>query len=199
MSQADLKSLSTEALDALFESVLDGTVSAVRRGSTILAELAQRGERRPHMREGAFRWFKEITAGSLSARAAFILGGLESKTRPLVGLPHPAQDSIAAGAPLATVEYGDKGEIVEVEKPLLQMNKQDVTLVFGNGKVRSVAEQTKILRDVPFQAKPVKTGRFFVDLARKTIEIGKTKIEAEELAEPLRALGWKLVRISPKP
>ena len=194
MTNEDLKKLGNDELRALLTHIVTDTAEGVRQGCRIILELELRGVRHGFAKEGAFRWFREIATEKLHPTAALLIYD-RATIRALQNLPLDQQAAIAMGEPIPVVEYAPGGKTATVEKKVFQIDTIAIDRVIGPAGVRSVAEQTKMLRDqsAPKPSTEILTSRVRAENGR--LVVGRTLVEPNELIEPLLALGFKLVRI----
>lgn len=189
----------TAELYAALAATVDQTSTAIVAASEILLELRKRGENHPLMREGVFVWFEHIAAGQLSPKAALAFAGVNSVIRKLVGLDTALQDRIADGEEIPVAELDSTGKIVRSQKPILRMDQAQLDRAFDASKLRPLPAQEKMLRSEQARdaasPKTAKKERITADQESGVLRVANTKIAPEELREPLRALGFRLIRV----
>lgn len=189
----------TIALHDLLATVVDGTVKGIKRASEILVELKKRGEHSAYARGAVLSQYENIASGKLTALAAMTFANTPSIVERLIGLPAKVQDGIACGDPIPVADTDAFGSVVKTEKVVTRMTSRDLDLAFDGGKLRDVKEQERILRKDVSAVKPRQPNeRILVDPSKSKLVFGNMKVGPEELREPLRKLGFRLVRIKPE-
>ncbi|MGX7874473.1 hypothetical protein ACVDG5_018435 [Mesorhizobium sp. ORM6] len=190
---------SVESLYALLNDVVLDIASNLQKACEILYELKARGEHHLLMREGLLRRFEDIASGKLSARAAITFSGVNVILDRITGLPLEEQERLAETGSVAVAELDAKGQVTETQKPILTMAKTDLERVFGVGEIRSVEKQEQLIRQQASTkaATPAytPTPRIRVDWKTKKLVLSVQRITVEELREPLRQLGFSIVRL----
>lgn len=189
--------MSVDKLLVLLTNKVNHSVTAIQDAAEILYELHTRGESHPFMREGIFKFYKEIARLELSPKAVMVFAGIPSILNQIKGLPLEQQDAIAMGETVSVVEIDAKGGLTVVEKPVLRLNQKQLERVIQNGCIVPVSEQEKKARAEAAKV-PIKTNavsRIKVDKKSKLLIFGAMKFSPEDLRDSLRELGFKLTRI----
>lgn len=203
-TQDEARGMATDTLVALFDATLDTTALGVVKTSIILAELDARNALTEQMRtftkSGPFKHFREVASGRLAPRLALACSD-PSLVQGLLRVPMAAQENIADGQ-LVPVAEQVKGEIRETEKSIWRLDCAEIARVFGEKGIRTAREQAHILRAEASGSVVMarsSDGRIGVDSSSETLRFGAMKVKVADLAEPLRMLGFRLVRISKGP
>jgi hypothetical protein len=194
MQRAMYQALSIKELYSRLASCIRAGENVLIEGSRLLAELHRRGEYHPLMRDGLFRWFKEIDEEILDASAVVKFAGQNDILKKLIRTPLSQQIKIAETGKIMVAEQDKAGNIIEAEKPILTIPTKQLDRVFGDKGIRTVAQQTKLLKAAP-PPKPATIELVRADAANGVLVIaGRHNIEPNALIEPLRRLGFKLVK-----
>lgn len=195
MTDTKFYNLTNTALYKRLAACLKNAESNIIEASGILTELKRRGENHPLMRNGMLKWFEHIEAGTLNPQLVIDFLGEDQIISRMIGVPMTKQKEIASTGTVRFVEER-KGEIVEVDKQLIRMNLEQLNQVFDNGRIRTVAQQTKIVKSMPRKTVTQKSQEKLVgaDVMNGVLVIGRHNIEPSLLIEPLRQLGYKLIK-----
>ena len=200
MTNDDLKHLSLDALFEQFAITNQGTAAGIKRACAVLLEIHHRGEHHTYMRSELYKHYKAICDGRLSAEAALGLAGHDAAIEAIMGLPHSVQNRLVMKEKIVPLVTFSGGKFHESTTTLMSVSEKDLPVVFGDGGMRSHAAQREILRDrdkahAADQAPPPRIGRVEVDVARRELILGRMKLRPDELIEPLRLLGFKMVAL----
>lgn len=115
--------------------------------AAVWRELEKRGEDLSALRHGLGAHLSEIAAGRLDAEIVVQFARAPSILRTLAQLPVRKQRQLARGEPLKIVEATPYGSEPAVRAaPAYHLKASEIRLAIGNGKIRSIEEQTEILR-----------------------------------------------------
>ena len=196
MTQSGYREMSLQELYTRLASHVQAGETALIEGSKILAELKRRGETHEFMRRGLFKWFEQIDAGTLDASAVIKFAGDDQIISRLVRLPISQQAMIAKTGNVIVAEQAKTGEIIETEKSIIRMDLKQLDRVFGDKGIRTIAQQTKLLKAASAPTpKPAAPELVRADARDGVLVIaGRHHIEPNALIEPLRRLGYKIVK-----
>lgn len=201
MKPTRFHNLTTPALVQELETLTNVTAASIKSAATILQELKTRGETHPLMREGAFRFYQEIAANKLSAKAVLAFAGVNSILRNLIGLPMEKQDAFAKGAKLTIATHDTTGKIKSVEKPLIQLSVRQLDLAFdGAGGVRAFNEQAQIISartaNRPSSRRSILPVAIRADQKTGELVCGQLRFTPHQLTAAMQKLGFKIVRVA---
>lgn len=195
-----MKNLTEMTIAELYAALKKSTAATVAEfaiGAAILHELWGRGEVHPLMRQGPYRWHKEISAKRLSPMLALTIGGGHTAlVRKMFDLPLDKQDAFANGDKIIVAVHDSGGKIIAGEQTITELDGWMYEIVFNDGMVRTFEQQKRILSkrapDVRRSSKPVDIR---ADVQAGEIVCGQMRFKPSELAGPLKQLGFKVERI----
>lgn len=194
---ASLQHLSTDELKRELANQLSLTASALSKASLLWSELTRRGVDLSDLRSGLAIYLPRISRGELAAEAVVAFAGQRLLLQYIAGMPLDEQRRYAEGEKIQIAEHGDDGQITVIERRMTDMTGRQVMLAVADGKIRPVHAQTKSLARQMLA--PTKKRRQNGSTARISardgmIQIGRVRLEPQDLAASLRALGFELVR-----
>lgn len=187
----NLHNTSTSDIRSELDQIISDTSEWMQRASELLIELRNRGEKHPLMSSNTLRHFKLIGGGKLDPAAALAVGGNRNLVRALARMPRGEQYGYATDKTIQVVERLPDGSDVTEFRQITHLSQSALDRVFGEKGLRSLSEQRKLLGSPPNRKR---VGEMIVDLDQKVIIIGRRKISAKNLKEPLKALGYALKR-----
>lgn len=201
LSRDDLSGLSSAELKAELAKALSVTAHGLARAATLWSELHRRGESLPELRSGLATWLPRIARGDLAPEAVVAFAGQRMLLQRMMGMPLDEQRKFAAGEEITVAAINDRGEIVGEDKPLARLNSREILLAIGDaGSIRPLHEQTKTLgRSITKTRRRTHSGNstatIRADRQSGLLQIGRSRVEPTDLANALRALGWRMERI----
>lgn len=197
MENSEYSNLTVAQINQRLQQALSTTAEAIETVCQLLYELASRGENHQLMRDGVFRWYREISTGQLSPQAVFAFAGVSTILSRLIGFPITKQERIALGEPIPVVEMNaTRTNVLRVEKPIIQLSTAALDIAFeAPGKLRSVTAQEKIVRNVSPPSRREPTPIFIAHPDTGEITCGGMRFKPALLEKPLAKLGLKIVAI----
>lgn len=193
MTKADrLHNTSTADIRAELDQIVSDTAEWMQRAAVLLVELRRRKERHPLMSSNTLRHFVLIADGKLDAAAALAVGGNRNLVRALSAIPLDQQFDYATRRTVEVVERTPDGRDVIEHRHITHLSNPTLDRVFSDGRILSVEEQRQALGAKPNRER---VGCVLVDHDESALVISKKHIKPLELVAPLKALGFKLVRI----
>lgn len=188
ISQTDPSSLSTEEITSEIYGFIELAEEVVARLSILLKELYRRRQPHPFFQHTVLRFWQSIADESLHPKAAIILANRDM-IKAVMPLPRRQQVEIAHGAPIPVAVLTDTGEIRSDDIPIHWMDPATLRRAFGPVGLVSVDVQAEMIRA---QGRIERHGMITVLRDETMLKIGNQKIRPEDLATPLRALGYRL-------
>lgn len=150
----------TAALRRELARAIRATAESLSYLAAVWRELEERGEDLSDLRYGLGLYLGEIAAGRLDPELVVQFARAPTILRLLGGLPIPRQRRIAAGEVIKVADGidSDTGSPVIVALPASQLSTSQVRLAVGAGKLRSVAEQQRILEATGAATAPQEAG-----------------------------------------
>lgn len=197
ISQTDPANLSTEEIHKEIASFATLAAEVVDRWAVLLKELSKRRAPHPMFRHPVMQFWESIAEHKLSPRAAVLLADRKRGTmiRAVLPLPIVEQEAIAEGREIPVAVRTEAGEIKADHLPIHRMDPATMNRAFGPEGIRSVYEQTEIIRAV---GRIERHGAITVLRDEVMLKIGNQKVKPEDLRGPLLALGYRL-DVTPKP
>lgn len=163
------------------------TADTLYRLGMVWAELDRRGEDLSDLRHGLARTLPLIAAGRLAAEAVVSFAGRPALLRALEGVPLDRQRSLAAGEPVAVLDWTDKTSVQEM--PLASLPSAAIRLVFGEGEVRSPDQQRMAMRPRKRKNRDDTERHYQPHYDRKagTLTIGRMTVTLDSLLRELSA------------
>lgn len=195
-----LNTLSTEQLLSKLEASIRKGVQALAEGCEVLGELEARGEVIPLMTSGLYKWYKQINNGSLLPELVIKFAGADHILSRLVGASKTDQLEYAKTGKIKIAEIDRKGEIREVEKPIVRLNIDKLDQVIIGGKRQTFKQQVNKLKEVKItKPKPVTTApSVTADVANGVLIIGHRRVEPHTLFDALAQLGFTVTSTKKK-
>lgn len=184
-----------QQLNDIIAESLNNTADDFERTCHALSAIRRLGEYHRLMRAPGYKRFQDVADHRLSAHAVLTLQ-IDGILRRLCGLPLEFQNRVANGQPIRMAEWTAKGEIVEVDKPILQMDEAALDRVFVKGKVATVSEQKAALQSQAAPKPKSKTpskARLRADVKSRCLVIGNNWFSLEDLRSVLAQLGARLI------
>lgn len=195
----DYAALSFLQLDELIKGHATLTENSIKEICAILAEMLSRRMTHPLMNKPLYRNFAKVADGSLSIKAVMAFCAAPALMNAVQVLPVAMQDRIADGEVIPVAKRRDDGTAYNEPMPALRMDVATITRVFGPKGIRGVVEQqtliTAELAKAPAELKV--SDRITVQPGKEKVTISGRTVAVADLREPLRLLGYKLVRITP--
>ena len=193
----ELARLSNEELRAELAQQLALTAASLMRAAAIWTELQRRGVDLAALRSGLAHYLPRIARGELAPEAVVAFAGQRMLLQHLAGMPLADQRRYAAGEPITVAEVDSEGQIVGVQRQLVELTAREVMVALGDGRVRSLKDQTRTLARQT--AKPTTRRKVSGSTARVTardglVHIGRIRLDPLDLTPALRALGFDLTR-----
>jgi hypothetical protein len=188
---ADLIDLDDDSLEAELVRSLSMTVSSLIRTAWVIRLMEERGKDLSHLKIGMLDYLRRIAYGQVAPELVVRYAESPSLMRTLAALPFPDQQRLASGEPVKLVVRRPEGKFdVRMVEPL-KMARDQLTQVFGRGKIRDEAEQILMLEDReprPLGSKGAqRRGSIEIDPRRGGLVIGRkffpTGLIIEALAE----------------
>jgi hypothetical protein len=189
-----LRSLSTEDLFAEFESLFGQTVSSLIRMAEVVAELERRGADLARLCNSMVPHLRRIAAHQLLPEAVLSFQFRPAILNSVSQLPITDQRRLVE-KPEVEVYVPDSDSSEKV--PLDDLHIHQARAVFGNGKIRTPAEQRVYLRGASVaakDAKPVTTRNYRVraDRERGGVWVGAAFVKSGEIVAALAELAGPL-------
>lgn len=183
----DLAGVSDDDLLAELARGLAHTADTLYRLGCIWAELERRGRDLSTLRHGLNKTLPLIAAGRLAAEAVVSFAGRPALLRALEGVPLDRQRSLAAGEPVAVLDWTDKTSVQQI--PLASLPSAAIRLVFGDGEVRSPDQQRMAMRPRKRKNRDDSERHYTPHYDRKagTITIGRMIVTLDSLLRELSA------------
>ena len=191
-SQRPPASMSTEDLIGELDGFTALAAEVAVRVSLLLKELRARRQHHPFFHHPVLKFFKDIANLKLDAVAAIRLTNGDL-IRAVLPLPTDYQRAIALGRKIPVATFNQAGEIVSDDMEIRHMDPSTLRRAFGPDGIRSVYEQTRLLRA---ESKVERHGLITVLRDEVMLKIGNQRIRPEELRLPLMALGFRLDALS---
>lgn len=188
ISPNDPAQMSTEELLAEMNGFRVLAVEVVERLSRVMKVLRDRRQPHAFFHDRILRFWANIANQTLSAEAAILLGNSQT-IQAVLPLPIKDQVEIAKGREIAVAEINGLGDVRLEHMPINRMDGPTLHRVFGPEGIRSINEQTEILRK---REKLQRIGVVTVLGDEQVLKIGNQKIKPEDLRGPLLALGYRL-------
>ena len=148
------------------------------------------------MNSPLFRKFHLLGEGRVTASAYLAFSTTPSALEGISHVDRDMQDRLAADEPLPCVVRNAEGRIVFENKPVRRMEDTVIKRVFGPEGIRSREDQEHILAAEMKQPTRVRVSETIGVIPRRDqICIGRKNIYVDDMREPLRLLGYKLVKI----
>lgn len=193
----DYSTMSNEQLCHLIQERLGDTEATFKTVCCLLNELRQRSFNHPLMGHPLYRKFDKVASGVLTPKAVLGFAGYPTALELIQNVDTEMQDRLAAGEKVPVVSKDTAGRYVFEQKPVLQMDASTLKRVFGPDGIRSREDQEHMLAAELKQPVKVKvTASIAVIPKKEKIQVGKTTISLDDMREPLRLLGYKLVKIN---
>ncbi|SMF80671.1 hypothetical protein [Pseudobacteriovorax antillogorgiicola] len=190
VGKARLASMSTDDLKKHFSRALEVTADHLNYLASIWQELETRGEDLSDLRSSLSVYIKMIAHKKIDAHAVVEFAGQKTLLNALSGLPLDQQKSLLE---TKRVDVLNRETLTKEKVPLAELSSADVNMVFGGGKIRSIAEQKSLVTSI---AKPAKKGRrqprkitkVGMDIERNVIEVneGRTRIDLDAICSTLK-------------
>lgn len=185
---ARLAAMDTPALRAELASALGLTARHLLYLAAVWAELERRGEDLSDLRTGIGAYLPLIAAGAVLPETVVRFAGQPTVLRSVSALPPEEQRRLAAGGGVPiVVRSGERYE--ERQLPAHALTASQARLVFGDRKVRSVAEQVAVLTAAaPKPAKagaPPRRGKARADREKGVIRVGKVVVAVADVVAAL--------------
>lgn len=139
-----LTSLSSEDLRRELQSAALGVAQQLLRLAAIIRVLEERGEDLSDVKVGMVRYLRRIAYGQVLPEIVTTYADYPLLLNRLTTLPLPDQERIAKGESLAVMIQTASGPDTRLVAPM-NMTAEQVYQVFGDGRVRSDAEQASYL------------------------------------------------------
>lgn len=191
---AKLAKMDTAELRQELARALTVTADTLAYLASVWRELEARGEDLSDMRAGLGRYLPMIAAGQLDAEAVVAFAGQQVVLNAVATLPIDRQRDLAQGAAVRVLSVDDDGRAIEAEIPATMLTRQQVSLAFDRGRIRTVAEQRNMISSARVAAarKRPGTGRTFhprIDTLANVMHIGRATIPLPEVLEALVSAG----------
>jgi hypothetical protein len=194
--KTEIGTMSDELLISMLHDCIIQVEKQLTMACAILGELEKRqGRRHALSSRGLFRYYREINQGTLDVRAVLEFSGAQFILDHVRKCEVNMQNDLASGGVFKVVEIDEHSRPVAVERPLLQMTREQTDLLFDDGKLRPIAFQIAIVRKRISETKVapepprIKT-EALVD--QGLIKIGWMRVNPNDLVKSLAKLGWKL-------
>ncbi len=180
LSAADLAAVSTDDLKTQLANAIGVTAHTVARLAVIWAELERRGEDLSALRRGGlFSYLPYIAHGQLDPEVVVRCAGQAMLIRAMMDIPLTDQRRVLReGLPVAV---DDGGAIEERHLPVEDVTARDVRRAFVGARLRSPAEQIRLLPGAGKRANPTLRGTI--------VKIRLTAEEYEELRRLAKSTG----------
>lgn len=190
ISQRDPESMSTEEILSEIDGFKFLAVEVVERLALMLKTLRQRRQPHPFFADRILKFWESICDQSLSAEAAILLGNQEL-IRAVLPLRLDEQLAFSKGAEVPVAEVADDGSVHRAHLPIQRMSPSMLKRAFGPDGLRSVSEQSEIIRS---QGRIERHGIITVLRDENAVKIGNSKLRwPEDFEVAARALGYRLV------
>ena len=143
----ELSGLDTAELRLELARGLRVTADSLLRLAWIVRLLEERGEDLSDLRIGLLDYLRRIAYGQVAPELVVRYAESPGLMRTLAALPLPDQQRIASGEPVQVVVRREDGKFdVRMADPI-KMTRDQISQVFGRGKIRDQSEQILILED----------------------------------------------------
>ncbi|MDG1315019.1 MAG: hypothetical protein P8P29_05790 [Flavobacteriaceae bacterium] len=196
-----LQEITTNNLFAEIANIKIQEAAGITRICQILSELVERKTNHPLLNNPITRWFREINSEKLHPEFAMAFCSQPMLIKSVIGLKLSQQQHLAAGGKISMVELDASYELKTVEKELTRFSATDIRTVFNFGKIRSIKSQEQKLQEKLKNISKTETpklSRVRSDTEKNCLLISGKDIKIGELKEPLKAIGFKLIRIKAK-
>lgn len=189
-----ISEMDNAALLSELERVLAVTAETIAYLGQIWRELDRRGIDLTPYRQGMGQYLPLVASGQLAPDAIVKFSGKMMLLRAVQSLPVPEQTRLAAGAKVDVVSLDPEGEIAIHQVEASSLTGDQIKILFDAGRIRSVEEQSNMLRSMMTIRKRKKLPsarnyRISIDREKKSVRIGKMQIPASDLIAALKEAG----------
>ena len=191
-SAPELNNLSTQTLRTELAASISMTARHLQRLAAIWQELERRGEDLSDLRVGLAEYLPRIAAGQLDAQAVVQFAGQRLLLQKIASLPIAEQNRLALGGTVKMLAPTETGQLTEVERPARALTTTQASMVFDNGRIRTLDEQRGIVETRRMKgrgpAKPVEKGKLRYDPSIGAFRIGRHTLPTEALIGALASV-----------
>lgn len=193
----NIQTSSTEQLESRLGAIVASVAEGVHEGCLIIHELHKRGEYRPYMAQGPFRFWREVAEGKLTAAAVLGFGGVKPILAKVAKLPAEQQEELLHGAPIVVVEHDEHGHIYAVAKEPMRLSQAQWDLAIGDAGYRDIDEQKAILAARgPDVRRSSSVAEFRIDTATGEIVVGRIRLDIRDVLYRCAKAGYHTPRFS---
>lgn len=188
--ETPLKNVDNATLRKMLSETLQITVHHLRQLAEIWQELERRGEDLSAIRSGIMAYLPLIASGHVEPRLVVNYAGQQTLLRALSTLPIDIQQDLAesGSVTIAVVDQGSFSESIPVS--LSDIKAAEIPIVFGDGYIRPIPEQLKIIASkkakAPAHVKPPRRSRRVkVDADRGCLVVGQGAADLDRVVSAL--------------
>ena len=189
----DLSQLSIEQLEAEFSSALKDTADGLLRLAAAVTELERRGRDMSHLKLNLISYLRMIAARQLLPDVVLYLGDQKAKVQAIADLPLSRQRALLEENEVPVLVNGEEHKV-----PLRELDRRHIPQVFGEGRVRTFAEQRAFVRQKRTAKAPKEVAKRNVQAVpdRHGIKIGNSFATVSEVVATLAELSGPLEELN---
>lgn len=179
-----------------FESLERQGADTLTARCEILIEYDRRGERHPKAGTGAYRFYKEIATGKLSALAFLCFADDMKTVRRLMNVSVKAQEAYATGAtPLHISSFDSTGKHIITTKSAVAASLAERHLALTEtGDPMPAAKQKEILLERTKKAKRSGTMKMRFDSTTDELVVNQMRLKLTAIAAAIASAGWTITK-----
>ncbi len=167
-----------------------GTVEFVSRAARIVRVLDARGERVPKL--ALVNLYRAVGQKSLLPELVVKFADKKMLMSKIATLPAVEQKRLAEGEPIPVAVFGNDGEITHRMVDPADLQSAQITQVFGDGRLRSMAEQAPFLDVKRIESRkqplPDQVDDYKIDEEREEVIVGRHRVPFDKWIKIARVI-----------